>query len=201
MGNKRTVFLLLISIFLLASALIFTLDFVGIVQASEIIPFLEKKPERVIEDKDYPTEVDKEKYKKIQEKLIEKEEQLAQREEKIKKNEELIKKKLAEIKEVSDSLKAKQKKMVEQFQDLNDRKSKIKDLANKIANMPPNKAVEIMNSWRDFDIIEVIRQMDADAKREGTDSITPYLLTLFNKERSAEITRKMLLPPLIREEN
>jgi len=200
MANKRTVFLLLISIFMLASALIFTLDFVGIVEAKELLPFLQREPQKVIEDKDYPTEFEKEKYKKIASKLIQKEEELAQREEKIKKNEEKIKKKFEDIKEITMSLENKKKKLMVQIQDFDDRKKKIKDLSNKIGNMPPKKAVEIMSNWRDFDIIEVLRQMDKDAKREGTDSITPYLLTLFKKERSSEITRKMLLPPLVREE-
>ena len=62
--------------------------------------------------------------------------------------------------------------------------------------MPPEKAVEMMVNWRDFDIIDVLRQMDRNAAATGTPSITPFLLTLFTPERRAEIARKMLLPKL-----
>ena len=75
---------------------------------------------------------------------------------------------------------------------------KMKDLAEKVRNMPPVKAQEMMQSWRDFDIIDVMRQMDKDAEVEGTSSIVPYLLTLFQPDRRAEITRKMMLPALTR---
>ena len=43
-----------------------------------------------------------------------------------------------------------------------------------------------------------MRQMDKDAETEGTASIVPYLLTLFQPDRRAEITRKMMLPALTR---
>ncbi|MBL8034197.1 MAG: hypothetical protein JNJ69_10880 [Leptospiraceae bacterium] len=79
-----------------------------------------------------------------------------------------------------------------------DRQKKVKDLAEKVRNMPPQKAQEMMQSWRDFDIIDVMRQMDKDAETEGTASIVPYLLTLFQPDRRAEITRKMMLPALTR---
>jgi hypothetical protein len=44
--------------------------------------------------------------------------------------------------------------------------------------MPPQKAQEMMQSWRDFDIIDVMRQMDKDAELEGNPSIVPYLLNV-----------------------
>jgi flagellar protein FlbB len=96
------------------------------------------------------------------------------------------------------ALKAEKEKFVAAQKEWEDRQKKVKDLAEKVRNMPPQKAQEMMQNWRDFDIIDVMRQMDKDAEVEGNASIVPYLLTLFQPDRRAEITRKMMLPALTR---
>ncbi len=103
-----------------------------------------------------------------------------------------------ELEEMRKALKAEKEKFVTAQKEWEDRQKKVKDLAEKVRNMPPVKAQEMMQSWRDFDVIDVMRQMDKDAELEGNPSIVPYLLTLFQPDRRAEITRKMMLPALTR---
>jgi len=199
MSQMKPVILSLLFITFLVGVGFYTLDSLGIIQASDTFTFLAPKNPKVVQDNEYPTEVDKLQMKKLEDKLREKEEKLASREDEIKKNETDLKQKLGDLDEVKKDLLAQRKKLSSMMKDFSGRKDKIKDMANKVANMPPIKAQEMMQNWSDFDIIEVLRQMDKQAQIDGTISITPYLLTLFVPKRRAAITRKMLLPSLIDE--
>ena len=53
--------------------------------------------------------------------------------------------------------------------------------------MPPNDSVKIMVNWEEPLIIDVLRQMDADAEAAGRVSITSYLITLMPKEKASRI--------------
>ena len=90
-----------------------------------------------------------------------------------------VQQKEQEINEIKAGVMAERKKLAMMAQDIEDRNTKVADLANKVGNMPPEKAVEMMVNWRDFDIIDVLRQMDRNAAATGTPSITPFLLTFY----------------------
>lgn len=196
MGQIRVAAFLIIAILFFSGVIVFFLDKVGVMQAADYLPFLEEKNLPVISDENYPTEVEKMKFQKWEEKLLEREENLIKQEEELKKNTDSVKEKEIEINEMKKSIEQERKKLAMLTKDWNDRKKKIQDMAEKVSNMPPEKAKEMMVNWTDFDIIEVLRQMDKSAADAGRPSITPYLLTLFDPERRAEITRKMLLPPM-----
>jgi flagellar protein FlbB len=66
-------------------------------------------------------------------------------------------------------------------------------LANKIVNMPPESSVNIMLNWEDPLIIDVLRQIDADAQEAGRVSITPYLLQIMSEKRADRASRIMYL--------
>lgn len=87
-----------------------------------------------------------------------------------------------------------EKKLLYEKKTIKNRNEKIKDLAQKIQNMPPESVYAMLQHWNDFDIIDLFQQIDKNAEEEGSGSIIPYLLTLFLPERSAVLTEKMLLP-------
>jgi flagellar protein FlbB len=198
MSQRRFVLFLLLLIVVFSGGIFYALDATGIVRAADIFPFLAPKNPLRIEDKDYPTEVEKVEFQKWEQKLIEREEMLARREAELKSKESGSEEAKRELEELRKALRAEKEKFAAAQKEWEDRQRKIKDLAEKVRNMPPQKAQEMMQNWRDFDIIDVMRQMDKDAETEGTPSIVPYLLTLFQPERRAEITRKMMLPALTR---
>ncbi len=198
MNQKRFVLFLLLLIVVFSGGIFYALDSTGVVRASDILPFLAPKNPLRIEDKDYPTEVEKVEFQKWEQKLIEREEALARREADLKTKESGGEDQKREIEETRRALKAEKEKFITAQKEWEDRQKKVKDLAEKVRNMPPQKAQEMMQNWRDFDIIDVMRQMDKDAELEGNPSIVPYLLTLFLPDRRAEITRKMMLPALTR---
>lgn len=198
MNQKRFVLFLLLLIVVFTGGIFYALDATGVIRASDILPFLAPKNPLRIEDKDYPTEVEKVEFQKWEQKLIEREEALARREAELKTKETGGEDQKREIEETRRALRAEKEKFAAAQKEWEDRQKKVKDLAEKVRNMPPQKAQEMMQSWRDFDIIDVMRQMDKDAELEGNPSIVPYLLTLFQPDRRAEITRKMMLPALTR---
>lgn len=198
MNQRRFVFFLVLLIAVFSGGIFYALNATGIVRAADIFPFLAPKNPLRIDDKDYPTEVEKVEFQKWEQKLIEREELLARRETELKSKEDGSEEAKRELEEMRRALRAEKEKFAAAQKEWEDRQKKVKDLAEKVRNMPPQKAQEMMQNWRDFDIIDVMRQMDRDAETEGTASIVPYLLTLFQPDRRAEITRKMMLPALTR---
>lgn len=196
MTDRKLAVLLLISILFGGMVLTLVLDSIGVIRAGDYISFLQEKNPPKLEDADYPSEVDKLAFDKRNEKLIEKEEELLQREVRLNdlQNEITIREK--EIEELKKNILEERERLKMLTSDWMDRQKKIEDLADKVMNMPPEKAIEMMENWRDSDVIEVMRQIDLFSDAEGVPSITPYLLTLFPPKRRAEVTRKMLLPPL-----
>lgn len=96
------------------------------------------------------------------------------------------------LEELKEGIQRKEKEMAEKAKKDNARAEKVKVLANKVANMPPESARDMLINWPDYDIIEVFEQMDRDAEEDGRQTITTYLLTLFPAERRSVISNKWL---------
>ncbi|HRP69151.1 MAG TPA: flagellar protein FlbB, partial [Turneriella sp.] len=186
MNQKRFVIFLLLLIVVFSGGIFYALNSMGIIRAADIFPFLASRNPVRVEDKEYPTEVEKVEFQKWEQKLIEREEALARREAELKEKQSGSDDTKRELEETRIALKAEKEKFILMQKEWEDRQKKVKDLAEKVRNMPPIKAQEMMQNWRDFDIIDVMRQMDKDAETEGTASIVPYLLTLFQPDRRAE---------------
>lgn len=196
MGEKRMSFFMILVILFLSFAVIYLLDGLGIIRGGDYITMLKDENPPILEDTEFPGEVEKLRFQKWEERLMQREEEIASREAIVDGRFLEVQQKEQEINEIKAGVMAERKKLAMMAQDIEDRNTKVADLANKVGNMPPEKAVEMMVNWRDFDIIDVLRQMDRNAAATGTPSITPFLLTLFTPERRAEIARKMLLPKL-----
>lgn len=76
-----------------------------------------------------------------------------------------------------------------------DRKVNIEQIVANLNGMQPVNAVAILEKSDDQDIIDVLRQAEADAQAAGTSSMGSYWLSLMNPERAAEIQRKMANKP------
>jgi len=196
MKDKKIVLLLLMSIAAFLVLLIAVLGIIGVLDVKNYFAFLEPENPVKLVDIDYPTQVDKISLQKREEKLMEKEEDLAKKENDLNELASLLETKESQIEELKKNIQEERERLNMVTKDWDDRKKKINDIARKVTSMPPAKAIEMMENWRDLDIIDVLRQIDKNALDDGLQSLTPYLLTLFNAERRAEITRKMLLPPV-----
>lgn len=198
--KKQYVILLLILTILFGLFLLFyVLNFVGIINAQVPLPFFKDSNPVVVDDKNFPTEVEKERFQKWQERLSEQEEAVTLRQAEVETQLKEIEQKMSEIERTKQGLLLEKQRLQMLTNDQLDRNQKISDMAAKVTSMKPEAAVAMMVNWPDFDIIDVLREIDRQADDEGTQSLSPYLLTLFAADRRAEITRKMLLPPLQQE--
>ena len=53
--------------------------------------------------------------------------------------------------------------------------------------MRPDEAIQIMIRWEDTLVIDVLRQMDTEAREAGKSSVTSYLISLMPRERASRI--------------
>ncbi|MCB1178561.1 MAG: flagellar protein FlbB [Leptospiraceae bacterium] len=190
--EKVRIFYLLLLILLLLAIGFFIFDYYQLIDADEIFPFLAKKPSVVKWDEESPTEVEKLEIEKARERISEELEEI----EKLKASIQLEREKLSaesdKLEEVKRGIQEKEKELKKLEEEAESRENKLKVIANKVSNMPPGKAVEMLTNWPDQDIIDVFKQMDKDAEDEGRVTITNYLLTLFEPKRRSVIANKWL---------
>ncbi|EPG76102.1 hypothetical protein LEP1GSC058_0683 [Leptospira fainei serovar Hurstbridge str. BUT 6] len=189
--KARAVYLVLLIFFLLLIGF-FAFDYFQIIDASEFFPFLRKEPGLVNADSESPSELEKLEFRKEMERLAKDRDEILQKEEEIKKERERLDAELEKIGELKRGLTTKEKELKSAEAEKNSREKLVKVLADKVANMPPDNAVQMLTNWPDKDIIDVFIQMDKDAEQDGRQTITTYLLTLFPAERRATITNKWL---------
>jgi flagellar protein FlbB len=189
--KTRAVYLILLILFLIAVGF-FVFDYFRLIDAEDYFPFLAKSPDRIVQDEESPTELEKLEILKAQEKLIEDREELNKIKEDLDKTQEELTQERDRLEELKKGMLKKEEEILEKQKLEKARKEKIKVLAEKVANMPPNSARDMLINWPDYDIIDVFEQMDKDAELDGRQTITTYLLTLFPAERRAVITNKWL---------
>jgi flagellar protein FlbB len=189
--STKSFYLVLLIIFLIFIGF-FAFDYFGIIKAEEIIPIFKRGSDYVSPDPSSPTELEKMEIAKALEKLGEEREELEKIRLSIEEDKSKIEEERLRIEETKEGIKTKEKEALRKKEIENSRKEKIKVLANKVANMPPEKAREMLTNWNDYDIIEVFEQMDRDAAEEGRASLTTYLITLFPPDRRSAITSKWI---------
>ena len=96
-------------------------------------------------------------------------------------------KKKEELDEMRKSLELEKKKLEEIQKQYSGYKKNVVELAKKIGSMRPDESVQIMLRWEDTLVIDVLRQMDAEAAEAGTGSITSYLISLMPRDRASRI--------------
>ncbi|TGK60106.1 flagellar protein FlbB [Leptospira wolffii] len=189
--KARAVYLVLLIFFLVLIGF-FAFDYFQIINASEIFPFLSKEPGLVNPDSESPSELEKLEFRKEMERLAKDRDEIAQKEEELKKEKERLEAELEKIEELKRGLVSKENELKSSESEKNSRGKLVKVMAEKVANMPPDNAVQMLINWPDKDIIDVFIQMDKDAEQDGRQTITTYLLTLFPADRRATITNKWL---------
>lgn len=185
-------FFLIVLIFFLISIGFFVFDYFQVINAEDYLPFLKKQPSLVDQDLLSPTELEKLEMEKAKERLIADREELELMKRELEEKSQSLSSDKERLEELKEGIQKKEKEMADKLKRQNQRSEKVKVLANKVANMPPESARDMLLNWPDYDIIEVFEQMDKDAEEEGRQTITTYLLTLFPSERRSVISNKWL---------
>ncbi|TGK46858.1 periplasmic-type flagellar collar protein FlbB [Leptospira bouyouniensis] len=189
--NTRSFFLIVLIFFLVAIGF-FVFDYFQVINAEDYLPFLKKQAGLVNQDLLSPTELEKLEMEKAKERLIADREELEQMKRELEEKSSSLNADKERLEELKEGIQRKEKEMAEKVKKDNARAEKVKVLANKVANMPPESARDMLINWPDYDIIEVFEQMDRDAEEDGRQTITTYLLTLFPAERRSVISNKWL---------
>lgn len=189
--NTRSFFLIVLIFFLIAIGF-FVFDYFQVINAEEYLPFLKKQAGLVNQDLLSPTELEKLEMEKAKERLIADREELEQMKRELEEKSSSLSADKERLEELKEGIQRKEKEMAEKAKKDSARAEKVKVLANKVANMPPESARDMLINWPDYDIIEVFEQMDRDAEEDGRQTITTYLLTLFPAERRSVISNKWL---------
>ncbi|XDD47372.1 flagellar protein FlbB [Leptospira sp. WS39.C2] len=189
--NTRSFFLIVLIFFLIAIGF-FVFDYFQVINAEDYLPFLKKQAGLVNQDLLSPTELEKLEMEKAKERLIADREELEQMKRELEEKSSSLNADKERLEELKEGIQRKEKEIAEKARKDNARAEKVKVLANKVANMPPESARDMLINWPDYDIIEVFEQMDRDAEEDGRQTITTYLLTLFPAERRSVISNKWL---------
>jgi flagellar protein FlbB len=111
--------------------------------------------------------------------------------------------KTAEIDQMAQDLEERQKALDEREKSINEERESAEDIdrnvegiAQRLTNMPPERAVAIITAMNDQNAISVLRKTEELAQRDGTSSIVPYWLSLMaatpeGAAKAAELQRKM----------
>ena len=98
---------------------------------------------------------------------------------------------LQQVLEAEKALEKQKKRLEKQEEEIKNRQAMVKDLAEKFANMPPERAVErILEIKDDLLILDTLKEIDAYFALNGQVSSVPYLYALMPKEDAARLLRK-----------
>ncbi len=187
-SNRAKVLYLIIFILFISGFGLFWMDYIGLLDLNKYINRYRPEPGlSALATDDEPSLIEREEFEKEKEKLTERVEDLDKREAQILEREKELQAEMEKLSEMRKGLDLEKKKFQQSREQYAGYRKNVQVLANKMANMPPEESVQIMQRWEDPLIIDVLRQMDQNAAEAGTASITPYLMTLFPKEKASRI--------------
>ncbi|MEN2998309.1 MAG: hypothetical protein ABDH28_04670 [Brevinematia bacterium] len=189
----RRILILLFGNIALITIAIMVLDTLGIVDYRSFIydnfPFVRGYLEQKLED---PKLIEKEsllRYKQeldyLKKALDERERKVEEKEKEIMAREVELQQKLAMVDEIRNSLEQ-QQRMFRSYDD------KVTKVATYVNSLPPDSAARILENMDDDMIVDVLLKIDRIAEREGTLSISSFLLSKLPPDRAARITEKIL---------
>ena len=188
-SDKSKIIYLVILIIFISAVGLFWLDYIGLINIGKSLKssFQGESPSVVDAMDDTPSLIEKEEFEKEKQKLLERIEDLDRREAEIIKKEEALDKDKEELKEMRKGVELEKKKLDDTRNQYSGYKKNVKDLALKINSIKPQESVQIMLQWEDTLVIDVLRQMDADAADAGKVSISSYLISLMPSDRASRI--------------
>ena len=188
LSNRAKILYLGILILFISGFGVFWLDYIGMINLNTYVNKFRGEPGLVVEaTDDEPSLMEREEFEKEKQQLLERVEDLDKREAVIVEKEKSLEVEREKISEMRRGLELEKKKLSDDRTRYSGYRDNVKKLAGKIVSMPPEESVKIMVNWEDPLIIDVLRQMDADAEEAGRTSITSYLITLMPKEKASRI--------------
>lgn len=186
--KTKIIYLLLLIVFVLVVGFLW-LDYIGFINLAKITGkyYTEEAPSVLEAADDEPSLVEREEFEKEKQKFLERVEDLDKREMQIIAAEKDLDAEREKLEEIKKGLDLEKRKLENEKKRYSGYKKNVVTLAEKIESMRPEEAVEIMIKWEEPLIIDVLRQIDANAEEVGRTSITSYLISLMPREKASRI--------------
>lgn len=191
--RSKILYLVMLILFIIAFGL-FWMDYIGLLDISSYVNRFRGESVLVTEAKDdEPSLMEREEFEKEKLKFSERIEDLDKREALIAEKEKEIDALKEKMEESRKGLDLEKKKLEQEKTRYSGYKKNVRVLAVKTISMPPENAVDIMLNWEDPLIIDVLRQIDADAQEAGRLSVSSYLLQKMSEKKAERASRIMYL--------
>ncbi|MFN3603215.1 MAG: periplasmic-type flagellar collar protein FlbB [Leptonema sp. (in: bacteria)] len=192
LSPKVKIFYLILLIFFSIGIYLYLLEEWGIIQLKDYIPFLEKEPPKIDTTKGNELLIAKDKLEKEKELLEEEKIKINELKAELDKKKQELESKEKEIIEQQTNIEEQKKSLQEKENARKEKNKMIEDMARRLNAMPPQNVIEIIQGWKNIDIVDVFLKMEQLAEEEGTPSIVPFLLSQLPAERASIITSLML---------
>lgn len=200
-GTIGRVVVLFILILLLASGGILWFDYLGIIESrsffSPIYSLLKLNPRTGISS--LPAEdgdLDADRIAKRLEAVDLRSQELDKKDTDLQRKEGEILQMSQELDDRLSSVEERERTFTELLKQTDNRSANINQIAKYINGMPPQKAVDNLLAMEDQDVIDILRNVEAIAVKEGKTSSVAYWFSLMPPARAAEIQRKMSNKPV-----
>ena len=191
--RAKAIYLIVLSLFIVFAGL-FWLDFIGLIDMGRVMRkvYAPEAPLSTDAEDDEPSLVEREEFEKEKQKLRERIEDLDKREARIVEAEKALDSEREKLQDMGKGLDIEKRRLENEKKKYSGYEKNVKDLAQKIRSIRPEEAVEIMVKWEDPLIIDVLRQIDADAAAAGRMSISSYLIQLISEKISKEKASRIM---------
>jgi flagellar protein FlbB len=189
------IFLLFLLIVVLSLGGVIWFDYLGIVDARSVISpvyrLLGLGTRTSATRADDPNLLDRERLSKQQDALVLRQQELDTREAALARKDKDLGQLGQDLNDRQAALEAQQKALIDQKKAIEDRRVNLEQNVVYLSNMTPANAVAILLKQDDQYVIDTFRIEDAQAKKDGVDSLVQIWLSLMPADRAATLMRKM----------
>jgi flagellar protein FlbB len=189
------IFILFLLLIVLTLGGIIWFDYLGLVDAkamlSPVYSLIGVQKRSVVAGADDPNLLDRERLAKQQESLAIRQQDLDTREAALAQKEKQLNQLGQDLSDKDAALTAREKAFNDRVKALDNRNVNLMQNATYLTNMPPANSVAILLKMGDQDIIDLMRIVEQQARKAGTDSVVPLWLSMMPADKAADLQRKM----------
>ena len=189
------IFILFLLLIVLTLGGVIWFDYLGIVDAksmlSPVYSLFGVQKRSAVAGADDPNLLDRERLSKQQDALALRQQDLDTREAALSQKEKQLNQLGQDLNDKDAALTAREKAFNDRVKALDNRNVNLTQNATYLTNMPPANSVAILLKMGDQDIIDLLRIVEQQAQKAGTDSVVPLWLSMMPADKAADLQRKM----------
>jgi flagellar protein FlbB len=189
------IFILFLLLIVLTLGGVIWFDYLGIVDAksmlSPVYSLFGLQKRSSVAGADDPNLLDRERLSKQQDALALRQQDLDTRDSALTQKEKQLNQLGQDLNDKEAALTAREKAFNDRVKALDNRNVNLTQNATYLTNMPPANSVAILLKMGDQDVIDLLRIVEQQAQKAGTDSVVPLWLSMMPADKAADLQRKM----------